>query len=301
MLDRDFDPFFTIMKEAADALPNAKPLTAEFVSAAFEVLRPFTIAQVRTGVVCHQRDPQRGRFMPSAADIIEQVQRLASSDGRPGPEEAWALVPKSDADSVFWTDEMSAAYEVVHDMIAVDEVAARMSFKEVYAARVADARGAGIQPQWSPALGSSEAGRVRAMQAAVAARRITVAGALELGVQLQGLPPPREPEPLLLGESPEQRKSRAERSAEQRQQAAKRLKAFAESLRGREPDDRAMRALDARRASGDQLSVGQLLALANWRGGEFFRSSHNGVTHFTPASFPDGSTPAPQQQHESQR
>ena len=300
MLERDYDPFVAILDEAAKALPNGKPLTPEQISVSWEALQPFTIAQVRTGVLSHQRDPQRGRFMPTAADIIDQVQRLASSDGRPGPEEAWALCPKSDADSVVWTEEMAAAFEVVHDMIAADEVAARMAFKEVYAARVADARGAGIAPQWTPALGSSEAGRVRAMQAAVAARRITVAGALDLGVQLQALPAP-EPEPLRIDETPEQRKSRAERAAEQRQQAAKRLKAFAESLRGRSPDDSAMRALDARRDAGEHLTAGQLLALANWRGGEFFRPGWNGVTHFTPAQFPDGSAPDTQQQRESQR
>lgn len=38
-------------------------------------------------------------------------------DGRPGPEEAWAMIPKSEFSSVVWTAEMAEAFGISYKLI----------------------------------------------------------------------------------------------------------------------------------------------------------------------------------------
>src|SRR5580692_1153047 len=45
------------------------------------------------------------KTFPSVADVISRI-----DDGRPGIEEAWALVPKDEEGSVVWSDEIAEAY-----------------------------------------------------------------------------------------------------------------------------------------------------------------------------------------------
>src|SRR3569832_801957 len=54
-------------------------------------------------------------------------------DGRPGMEEAWAMMPKSELASVVWTDEMAQAWGVASPMLAQgDLVGARQAFCQAY-------------------------------------------------------------------------------------------------------------------------------------------------------------------------
>src|SRR5690554_6396441 len=81
-----------------------------------------------------------GRF--SLAAIIERVQ---GQDGRPGAEEAWAMLPFDEYESVAWTEEMRFAWSVAQPLLeAGDKIAARMAFKESYTRRVDEARAAGV-------------------------------------------------------------------------------------------------------------------------------------------------------------
>ena len=41
----------------------------------------------------------------TVADVVARL-----DDGRPGPEQAWAMVPRDEAQSVVWTEEMAQAY-----------------------------------------------------------------------------------------------------------------------------------------------------------------------------------------------
>jgi len=90
------------------------------------------------------------RTFPTIADILKYANE---SDGRPGPEEAWAMVPKNEFDSVVWTDEMRDAFFICYNMIETDEVAARMAFREAYIKRVQEARDAGRNANWTATLG----------------------------------------------------------------------------------------------------------------------------------------------------
>lgn len=113
------------------------------------------------------RKELKGRL--TLAEIISRI-----DDGRPGPEEAWAILPRDEATTVVWTDEICEAWGIVRSMIDDDEtVAARMAFKESYTKLVAEAREAKRPAKWSVSLGHDEIGRRAVLLAAVAKRRLT--------------------------------------------------------------------------------------------------------------------------------
>jgi hypothetical protein len=89
------------------------------------------------------------RGLLTVADVVQRLE-----DGRPGPQEAWAMVPKSEAESVVWTSEMAAAFGVCSRLIGEgDMIAARMAFIEAYKAACDKARETGKPVSWSPSLG----------------------------------------------------------------------------------------------------------------------------------------------------
>lgn len=101
------------------------------------------------------------------------LERVAVSDGRPGPEEAWsiALTASDEAETVVWTDEIAQALQVARPLLDVrDKVAARMAFCETYDRLVREAREAGVSSRWSASLGADQERRA-----------IAIAGALQCG------------------------------------------------------------------------------------------------------------------------
>jgi hypothetical protein len=81
-------------------------------------------------------------------------------DGRPGPEEAWAMLPMSEAQTVVWTDEMIAAWAVAAPLLAEgDRIGARMAFKESYAKQMLLARDEQRPARWRPSIGSDACAR----------------------------------------------------------------------------------------------------------------------------------------------
>lgn len=107
----------------------------------------------------------------SLADVISRI-----DDGRPGAEEAWAMIPKDESGSVVWTEEMAEAYGIASPLINEgDTVQARMAFTETYRDRCAKARDAGIPVRWSPSLGHDHHGREQVLLDAVGKGRLTAA------------------------------------------------------------------------------------------------------------------------------
>lgn len=102
------------------------------------------------------------RTFPAIADIIARV-----DDGRPGAEEAWALLPKDEESSVVWCDEMREAFGTVRSLIADDPIAARMAFREVYTRLVSEARAERKAPRWEPSLGHDKTTHEPAIREAV--------------------------------------------------------------------------------------------------------------------------------------
>lgn len=96
-------------------------------------------------------------------DVISRL-----DDGRPGVEEAWALIPAGEDDTIVWTAEMAEANAACAPLLATgDRIAARMTFKEVYAKAVTKAVAAGLPVAWQASLGWDLEKRKRVLTAAV--------------------------------------------------------------------------------------------------------------------------------------
>lgn len=116
--------------------------------------------------------------------VSDVVSRL--DDGRPGPEEAWALLPMSESQSAVWTDEMAAAWGVARPLLENgDKTGARFAFKESYVKRVSEARDRGKKVNWTPSLGTDPYGRERVLQEAVNAGRLPLEYAQQFVPQLE--------------------------------------------------------------------------------------------------------------------
>lgn len=136
----------------------------------WSALERYSIEQVRSSLSAHVQDPVSGKFQPKPADIIG---RLQLDDGRPGAEEAWAMMPRTEEVTVVWTEEMAQAWGAALPLLQEhDQVAARMAFAERYRVLVQKARDRGMPAKWSPSLGTDEAGRERALMDAVEQGRL---------------------------------------------------------------------------------------------------------------------------------
>jgi hypothetical protein len=135
----------------------------------FRALAQFSLSEVQAGLDAHIKDPQRGRFPPLPADVIEQISGKSADDGRPGPDEAWAMCCRAsdESETVVWSEEMSQAYAVACPLMQEgDQIAARMAFKEAYWRMVEDARRVRRPVSWTVSLGHDPGKRQTALQAA---------------------------------------------------------------------------------------------------------------------------------------
>ena len=115
------------------------------------------------------------RGMLTMNDVISRL-----DDGRPGVEEAWAMLPHTESQSAVWTDEMAQAFGVAVGLLdAGDKIAARMAFKEAYLAEVGKARDEGRRVVWRVTLGHDIHGRESVLMAAVDKGRISYEKAQE--------------------------------------------------------------------------------------------------------------------------
>lgn len=195
MRDQDFDAFAAMLDDVRALLPSGQPaLSATAKAMFFRALGAHGIAEVRAALDAHVRDPQRGRFAPTPADVIAQIEGLASNDGRPGAEEAWAMAlhARDEAETVVWTAEMAEAWSIARGVFELgDEVGARMAFREAYTRLVEDARRSHMPAAWSVSLGFDLERRTLAITVAVHAGRLPQE-------ELQALPAPARGDMLLL-------------------------------------------------------------------------------------------------------
>ena len=122
----------------------------------------------------------RGKFAPKPADILGILDRLLP-DGRPGADEAWAMIPKDEQSSVVMTEEMAEALGIARPLLNDgDKIAARMAFKEAYTRIVGANKTAGIKPKWFPSLGIDMTGRDLVIAEAVRLGRLSANHAIGL-------------------------------------------------------------------------------------------------------------------------
>lgn len=191
MREDEFDIFSAMLDDVAELLPRAggQPLSGTAKAMYFRVLGEHDIDAVRKALDAHAKDAQRGRFFPTPADLVAQLHD--HDDGRPGPEEAWAMAisASDERETVVWTDEMAAAWATASSILeARDEVGARMAFKEAYNRHIGEARNQRKPVQWIASLGHDESRRRLALDAAVNCGRL---GAPDVSLLL----PPPDPAP----------------------------------------------------------------------------------------------------------
>lgn len=196
MFDRDLDQFVGLLSDVFGMYPNAKPLTEGQVAMFFRALDGCTLAEVRAGLDAHVRDTQRGRFPPLPADVLAQIEGIAKDDGRPGPEEAWAIASaaSNEAATVVWTQEIAQAWSVSRPVAdAGDDVGARMAFKEAYTRLVNHARDVRAPVTWQPSYGHDPELRAISVSRAITDGRLPAAMAIEYkpraDVMLLGMAP----------------------------------------------------------------------------------------------------------------
>ena len=106
--------------------------------------------------------------------VAEVIGRI--DDGRPAPDEAWAMLPKDAAGSVVWCEEMASALAMAQGLVdAGDWMAAKVVFKDSYERIAAQARAAGVAPHWTLRQGTDADALERALLTAIAHGRVTSA------------------------------------------------------------------------------------------------------------------------------
>lgn len=149
----------------------------------WEILKRHEIKAV--SVAFSEHVTQNGKGI-TPADITKLIE-LASHDGRPGSDEAWAMIPRDEAASAVMTTEMAEAMGVAQPLLDEgDQVAARMAFKAAYERIVTANKMAGVEPKWFPSLGYDKACRESVLANAVRLGRLGADQALNL------LPPDKQ-------------------------------------------------------------------------------------------------------------
>ncbi|QTH12491.1 hypothetical protein C4C32_18055 [Pseudomonas corrugata] len=108
----------------------------------------------------------------SMADILQRVQ---SSDGRPGKDEAWAIAmtTNDEFETVVLTDEIQLALAAAKPVLdAGDKVGARMAFNSAYERFVGQAREETKPVNWHVSVGFDANRRIQAVTKAVEMKRI---------------------------------------------------------------------------------------------------------------------------------
>jgi hypothetical protein len=170
MVDAERPAFLEALDAACTMLSRGR-YKPDAMSAAlwFRALAPYQWTEIRQALSAHIRDPERGRYVPTPADIIAQLEGSAAHDGRPEADEAWAIAIKSidEEATVVWTPEIRNAFEVARPVLELrDEVGARLAFREAYERAVGVSRTAKRQAEWLVSVGFDTGKRRQAIAAA---------------------------------------------------------------------------------------------------------------------------------------
>lgn len=163
------------MQPISENLLKAIAVTAELTQTALSI----DAARVMASDLSQYDEPQVMKALEKCRKGLKSkltVEAVISriDDGRPGPEEAWAMIPKSEFSSVVWTAEMAEAFGICYKLIEEgDTVQARMAFIEAYKDRVSRARDEGVKVRWTPSLGHDPQSREHVLMEAVEKGRLT--------------------------------------------------------------------------------------------------------------------------------
>lgn len=179
MKQSDFNRFSEILAGVFEIYTPGKDRSAVAGAIWWKLLQRFEFSAVEAALAEHVG---ASKFAPTPADIITI---LTSRDGRPTADEAWSMIPRSEDDSVMWTDEMARAYGMAAPLLERgDPIAARRAFIDRYESEVAAARRAGTPINVTPSWGRDAAGRGPALTRAMEVGMLSQASAAKYAVQL---------------------------------------------------------------------------------------------------------------------
>jgi len=163
-----------MMKKLFEAISVTAELMGQTISPTASAVMGGDLEQYPIEVVLEAlgnlRREAKGRF--SLAAVIEQIEKL-TPDGRPGADEAWAMIPRDEYTSAVLSDEMLCALGIAQPLLDEgDQVAARMAFKEAYIRMVGENKRNGVAVRWIPSLGFDKEGREAALNTAVRLGRV---------------------------------------------------------------------------------------------------------------------------------
>jgi hypothetical protein len=168
MHKQDFNKFSDAWADAHEVMAAGKVLSPRAMVSIFDDLEDYSVESVLAALKHHRKT---ARFAPTATDIIEL---LGSHNKRLTPDEAWAMMPASERETVVWTDEMAGAYAVAYDLIVEgDKIAARMAFKGAYERLCNEASLMQKPVSWKACVGYDKELIEPALIKAVAVGRIT--------------------------------------------------------------------------------------------------------------------------------
>lgn len=155
MLEQDKREFAEIYRGVCATY--GREASKEAMRIAWAALGQFSMGQVRAAYTSHL---VRSKYMPTPAEIIAAIHDNTPAMCRPGADEAWAMMPRDETDSVVWTQEMAQAWSVASALVnpfvveKPDWVAARMAFKDAYNRAVEIARAQGRPAEWKVCRGT---------------------------------------------------------------------------------------------------------------------------------------------------
>lgn len=161
---------------ASSKLIEAIAVTAELCGRTYTPIAARVLADDLSGydelVVIRALSRCRKELKPGQFCLEAITSRI--DDGRPGVEEAWAMLPHDEYKTVVWTDEMVSAWAVALPLIEEGEaIAARMAFKEAYSKAVIQARESRVPVKWTASLGHDKNGRESVLVEAIEKGRLT--------------------------------------------------------------------------------------------------------------------------------
>lgn len=168
MNTNEYKTFADAWANAHEVMPAGKVLSQGAMKMCIESLRHYPLDMLLLAINKHV---QTAKYAPAPKDIIDL---LEIANKRLTADEAWAMRPKDEFETVVWTDEMAEAYNIAYDLIVDgDLIAARMAFKGAYERLCNEAMLTNRSVVWKVCKGYDKKRIEPALQQAVLAGRIT--------------------------------------------------------------------------------------------------------------------------------
>lgn len=163
MNQNDYEQFLKLLEKTC--VYYSKAPNDGFIEVYWNLLKDRSLQEVAEAIKSHMRDPEQGQFFPLVAHLTKHFN---ANDGRRTADEWWPDLPRSEAESIFWTAEAANAHAICAPLLeSGDEIAARMSFKAAYDAAARKAREAHLPVQWCWSPGHDINGQEMALRKAI--------------------------------------------------------------------------------------------------------------------------------------